>query len=72
MRFQNVILDSDVKECKIREWECCMYCFALLLFYTIAIVFQLYLCDDMRRRKHEPTLLLTPGIFHLPHHICRV
>ena len=24
---------------------------------------------EMRRRKPEPTLLLTQGIFNLPHHI---
>ena len=36
-------------------------------------VFKLYHGDDMmyemRRRKPETTLLLTPGIFNLPHHI---
>ena len=41
----------------------------LLLFYVIAMVFQLYHGGDMRRRKLEPTLLLTEWIFNLPHHI---
>ena len=45
----------------------------LLLFYTIATVFQLYHSGDMmyemRRRKPEPTLLVTQWIFNLPHHI---
>ena len=43
----------------------------LLMFYTIATVFQLYHCGDMtdeiRQRKLTPTLLLTQGIFNLPH-----
>ena len=47
--------------------------FVLLLFYATATVFQLYLSGDMvhemRRRKPEPTPLLTKGIFYLPHHI---
>ena len=47
--------------------------FLFLLFYAIATVFQLYLNNDMmhenRRRKAEPTLLLTQGIFNLLHHI---
>ena len=46
--------------------------FALLLFYAIAMVFQLYHSGDMMyemRRKSESTLLLTQGIFNLPHHI---
>ena len=42
----------------------------LLLSYTIATVFQLYLwCKmmyEMRRRKPEPRLLLTQGMFNLP------
>ena len=46
----------------------------LLLFYTIATAFQLYhgshMMYEMRRRKLEPTLLQTQGIFNLPHHIC--
>ena len=44
----------------------------LLLLYTIAKVFQLYLGDDMMyemRGKPEPTLLPTQGIFSLPYHI---
>ena len=44
-----------------------------LLFYVIATVFQLLLDGDMiyemRRWKREPTLLLTQGIFNLPHNI---
>ena len=47
--------------------------FALLLFYTIATVLQLYLGGnmmyDMRRIKPKPTLLPTQRVFHLPHHI---
>ena len=45
----------------------------LLLFYIIATVFQLdlYLGGDlmyeMRRRKHEPTLVPTQGIFNFSH-----
>ena len=45
----------------------------LLLLYNIATVFQLYHGSDMmyemRRRKPEPTLLLTEAIFNLQHHI---
>ena len=45
----------------------------LLLFYAIATVFQLYHYGDMiyeiRRRKPDPTLLQTQGIFNLPLHI---
>ena len=56
------------------------FCFALLLFYTIATAFQLYqlyLGSDMmyemkRKRNPEPTLWPTQGIFTLPHHISRV
>ena len=44
-----------------------------LLFYTIATIFQLYhggdMMYEMRRRKPEPTLLPTRGIFNLIHHI---
>ena len=44
----------------------------LLLFYAIATVFQLYLGIDvmykMSRRNPKPPLLLTRGIFNLPHH----
>ena len=43
------------------------------LFYAIAIVFQLHQCNvmlyEMGRRKSDPTLLLTQGIFNLPHHM---
>ena len=45
----------------------------LFLFYAIATVFLVYHGSDMmyemRRRKPVPTLLLTQGIFNLPHHI---
>ena len=45
-----------------------LYC--LLLFYAIATIFQLYhggdMMYEMSRRKPEPTLLLTQGIFNLP------
>ena len=48
----------------------------LLLFYGIATVFQLYHGGDMkyetRRRKPEPTDLLTQGIFSLPHLISMI
>ena len=42
------------------------------LFCTIATVLQLYHGSDMiyemRKRKSEPTILQTQGIFNLPHH----
>ena len=45
----------------------------MLRFYAMATVFQLYhgvdMMYEMTRRKPEPTLLLTKGIFTLPHHI---
>ena len=46
----------------------------LLLFDTIATVFQLYHGGDMmyemkEEKKKHPTLLPTQGIFNLPHHI---
>ena len=45
----------------------------LFVFYAIPTVFQLYHSDDMmykiRRRKPEPTLLLTQGFFNLPHNV---
>ena len=44
----------------------------MLLFYAIETVFQLYLGSDIlyeMRRKSKPTLLLTQGIFKLPHHL---
>ena len=47
----------------------------VLLFYTIARVFQLYLVSDVTyemRRKFEPTLLPTQGIINLPNHISMV
>ena len=47
-----------------------------MLVYAIARVFKLYQGSDktdmmyeMRRQKSEPTLLLTKGIFNLPHQI---
>ena len=44
-----------------------------LLFYAIAIVFQLYHSGDMmyEMRGHKPTLP-TQGIFNLQHHISMV
>ena len=48
-----------------------LFCF-LLLFYTIATIFKLYLGSDMMcemRRKPEQTLLPTQVISDLPHHI---
>ena len=52
----------------MKQWQVC-----LLLFYAIGTVFQLYHGGDMmceiRRRKPEPTLLLTQGIVNLPHDI---
>ena len=45
----------------------------LFCFFAIATIFQLYhgsdTMYDMRRRKSEPTFLLTQWIFNLPHHI---
>ena len=45
----------------------------VLLFYAIATVFQLHhggdMMYEMRRRKPVPTVLLTQGIFNLPHHM---
>ena len=45
----------------------------LLLFYAIVIVFQLYHGSEnmyqVRKRKPEPTLWQTQGIFNLLHHI---
>ena len=45
--------------------------FVCLLFYAIATVFQLFHGGDMyeMRRKPEPTLLPTQGIFNLANHI---
>ena len=44
-----------------------------LLFYAIATLFQLYhggdMMNEMRKRKPEPTILTTQGIFNLPQHI---
>ena len=43
-----------------------------LLFYAIETVFQLHSGSDMMyemRRKPEPTLVPTQGIFNLPDHI---
>ena len=49
------------------------YFISLLLFYTMATVFQLYhgrdMMFEMGRRTPEPTHLLTHGIFNLTHHI---
>ena len=51
-------------------WEC-MFVW-LLLCCAIVTVFQLYHSSDMmremRRRKPEPTLLPTQGVFNLTHH----
>ena len=45
----------------------------LVLFYAIATVFQLYhshhFMYQIRRRKPEPTLLQTQGLFNVPQHI---
>ena len=53
-----------------------LFVFVLLLSYIIATLFQLYLGGDMMhkvgRRKPEPTLLLSQGIFNFPHHIYMV
>ena len=62
------------------EWPTYIWCaehmmwiVCLFLLYGIATVFQLYhgsnMSYEMRRRKPEPTLLTTQGIFNLPHHI---
>ena len=55
-------------------WWCVAGFVCLSLFYVIATVFHLYhggdMMDEMRRRKHKPTLLLTQGMFSFPpHHI---
>ena len=51
--------------------DVCIDC--LLLFYTITTVFQLYhggdMMYEMRRGKHEPTLLPTQRISNLLHHL---
>ena len=48
----------------------------VVVFYIIATVFQFYHGSDMmheiRRRKLQPTLLPTQGVFNLPHHIVMV
>ena len=53
--------------------DCALECLVLLFFYTTATLFQLYPGGDMlykmKRRKPEPTLLSTEGIFNLPQHI---
>ena len=45
----------------------------LSVYYAVATVFQVYHGSDMmyemKRRRPEPTLLLTEGIFNLPHHV---
>ena len=62
-----------------RAGECVWYLYVkrvcnvcLLFFHAIATIFHLYHGSDMlyemRRRKPEPILLLTQGIFNLPHH----
>ena len=54
----------------IQSMHLCFALFVLLLFYAIATVFKLDFDGDMmyemRRRKREPTLLLTQAIFKLP------
>ena len=55
--------------------DVCVNCFiCLLFFYAIATVFQWYdmvviMMYEMRRHMPKPTLLLTEGIFNLPHYI---
>ena len=47
--------------------------FVLLLLYTVATTWQLYIGGDMmyemRRRKPEHKILLTQGIFNQSHNI---
>ena len=54
-------------------WAYIDFCVCLLLFYTIATVFQLShggdMIYEMRRRKPEPTFVPTQGAFNLQHHI---
>ena len=48
----------------------------LLLFYTIATAFQLYIGSymmyEMKVRKPKLTLLPTQGIYNLPHYVVMV
>ena len=44
----------------------------LLLFYAIATNSGGHMMYEMRRRKPEPTLLLTQLIFNLPYHMSMV
>ena len=66
-----LLLTSGLARCEVALQGCgtIPVCF----FFTIATVFQLYHGDarlyEMRRRKADPTLLPTQGIFNLPHHI---
>ena len=52
---------------------CACFLFACLLFYDITTILQLYHGSDMmykmRRKKPEPTPLLSQGMFNLLHHI---
>ena len=70
------VCDQDIKSgCRseVLQGNCKRNVHWLLLFYAMATVFQFYHCGDMmyemRRRKSEPTLLPTQGIFNFPHHI---
>ena len=61
--------EEEKKEEEEEEEEGYLLC---LLLYATATVFQLYHGSDMmyeRRRKPDPTLLPTEGIFNLPHQI---
>ena len=65
-QWQHHCLTSGAARCEVALHGCGTS--LVYLFYTIAIVFQLYHGGDkmyeMRRRKPEPTLL---QIFNLPH-----
>ena len=63
-----LLLTSGPVRCEAELHDCgtSLVC----LSYAIATVFQLYQgMNEMRRKKPEPTLLLTQGILSLPHHI---
>ena len=51
---------------------CLFHCFCLLLFYSIATLFQLYLDGDLMnelRRKPAPTCLAPAGLFKSAHNV---
>ena len=67
-----LLLTSSPVMCEAALYGCGTSLF-VCLFYTIAIVFQLYHGGDMMyamtKGKGKPTLIPTQGIFNLPHDI---